>query len=98
MDIKISSLVVGLIALVLAIFKFKDVDSKICFFWIALALLLQSFSNYLGKDLWVVIVAVGSMVIGIIQGIRKRDKTYILMVGTLFVMILQAFSLIYFKK
>lgn len=98
MDIKIGNLIVGLVALFLALFKFKKTDSKIIFFWISFALLTQSFVNYLGHDLWLIFVALGTIVIGIIQGVRKRDKAYILLIGVILALIVQISYLVFFKN
>ena len=98
MEIKIGSIIVGIAALFLAIFKFKNFDSKISFFWIAFALLTQGFVNYFGQDLWLIFVALGTIVIGVIQGIRKKDKTYVLLVGVIAALIVQVLSFLFLNK
>lgn len=98
MEIKIGSLIVGLTALFLALFRFKDTDSKIIFFWISFTLLTQSFVHYFNNDLWLILVAFGTLIIGIIQGIRKRDKTYILLIGVMMALMIQVCFLLFFKR
>jgi len=98
MEVKIGSLIVGLIALFLALFRFKNIDSKILFFWISFALLTQGFANYFGRDLWLIFLAFGTLVIGIVQGIRKRDKTYIPLTGVIIALMIQVIFFLFVRK
>lgn len=95
----IRSLIPILGSLFLGVFKAKDLESRIVFFWFAFIFIIRSFPNDLiDFNMCVYLTILTSMGISIFQAIRKRDKIYLITLTASIFALIQIFFLLRAKS
>ena len=77
----------------MGIFKAKDLESRLVFFWLAFALITGAFS-VISWNVRVSVIIATAMGISAFQGIRKKDKLYLICIAANFVALIHIFFLL----
>jgi len=86
-------------AILMGVFKAKDLESRIMFFWFAFIFIIRSLPNDLiDFNMCVYLTILTSMGISVFQGIRKRDKIYLITLTASVFALIQIFFLLRAKS
>ena len=98
-NVKFSSIVLVIWCLYIGIFKSQeDIEKKTLCFFLSFVFLILAFPKCLSMDIISLLFSSGAVLMGTFLGIKKRDKTYVILIGaSLLLMTRIAFPLIISK-